>query len=189
MNNILVLNSSVRFEQSHSRQLTDRLLEKFDAGEQTVIYRDLVKQPIPHFDDAAFAGFGGDTSEAALQACNISDELIREIKDSHTIIIGAPVYNFSIPTTLKAWMDYIARAGVTFNYTAEGPKGYLKGRKVYIVLTRGGGLVEHIEIQLRQSLGMLGMHDITFIHASNLDTPEKEQGLAEVYEQIDAICH
>ena len=189
MNNILVLNSSVRFEQSHSRQLTDKLLEKFDAEQQGIIYRDLVKQPIPHFGHAAFAGFAGDTSEVALQACRLSDELIQEIKDSHTIIIGAPVYNFSIPTTLKAWMDYIARAGVTFNYTAEGPEGYLKGRKVYVVLARGGGPVEHIEMQLSQSLGMVGMKDITFIHASNLDTPEREQGLAEVYEQIDAIRH
>ncbi|AMO57395.1 hypothetical protein GZ77_15565 [Endozoicomonas montiporae] len=189
MSNILVLNSSVRFENSNSRQLTRVLLEKLNAGDQPVKHRDLVKQPIPHFDHSAFSGFSGDDSQASQQARALSDELIREVKDSDIIIIGAPVYNFSIPTTLKAWIDYIARVGVTFNYTEKGPVGHLKNKKVYIVLARGGGSVEHIEMQLSQTLGMLGMNDITYIHAANLDTPEREAGLNDVFTQIDAVCH
>ena len=189
MNNILVLNSSVRFENSNSRQLTQVLLEKLNTGNRPVRHRDLEKRPVPHFDHSAFSGFNGDNSQASQQACELSDELIGEVKDSDIIIIGAPVYNFSIPTTLKAWIDYIARVGVTFNYTEQGPVGYLNNKKVYIVLARGGGSVEHIEMQLSQTLGMLGMKDITFIHAANLDTPERETGLADVFSQIDAVCH
>ncbi|MCW7554057.1 NAD(P)H-dependent oxidoreductase [Endozoicomonas gorgoniicola] len=189
MSNILVINSSVRFEHSNSRQLTQVLLEKLSTERHGVKHRDLVKQPVPHFDHSAFSGFGGDDSQAGKKACELSDELIGEVKDSEIIIIGAPVYNFSIPTTLKAWIDYIARVGVTFNYTEQGPVGYLDNKKVYIVLARGGGSVEHIEMQLSQTLGMLGMKDITFIHAANLDTPEGAEGLADVHAQIDAICH
>ena len=94
--------------------------------------------------------------------------------------------NFSIPSTLKAWIDHITRAGVTFSYSENGPEGFVTGKKVYIVTARGGGSIDHIELQLKETLALMGMKDVTFFHAASLDSPGKEQALAEVNGQIDS---
>ena len=102
-----------------------------------------------------------------------SDRLIAELQSSDAIIIGAPVYNYSIPSTLKAWIDHITRAGITFRYSEKGPQGLVTGKKVYVVTARGGGPVEHIEMQIAETFKMMGMTDIQFLHAGNLDSPEQ----------------
>jgi FMN-dependent NADH-azoreductase len=106
------------------------------------------------------------------EAVALADKLIAEVEAADTIVIAAPMYNFTIPSTLKAWLDHIARAGRTFRYTAAGPEGLLKGKKVFVVESRGGfygeGPAKAMDFQepyLRAMLGFLGLNDVTFIHA------------------------
>ena len=189
MKKILVINSSVRTEKSNSRQLVakvvDHLQGQFEASD--IIYRDVAADPIPHFDVHAFEGFAGGDSKQSQAAVNLSDSLVDELMSSDAIVIGSPVYNFSIPTTLKAWIDNITRVGVTFRYSEKGPEGLVKGKKVYVVTARGGGKVEHIEEQLKTTFAMMGMTDVTFLHAANLDTPNREEGLAVIHARIKGL--
>ena len=189
MQKILVINSSVRQENSNSRQLVAKIIHRLQNSSETacVTHRDLAQDPLPHFDAASLAGFSDPSTEQEHAAAELSDTLIAELKGSDTVVIGLPVYNFSIPSTLKAWIDNVARAGVTFSYSEKGPEGFITGKKVYIVTARGGGRVDHIEMQLKETLAMMGMTDVTFVHAASLDTPQREQALAEVHAQIDEL--
>ena len=175
MKKILIINSSVRNEKSHSRRLVDQVLNTLQArhGEAEITIRDVAETPLPHFDLHAFEGFAGVSSKKSKMAVERSDRLIAELQSSDAIIIGAPVYNYSIPSTLKAWIDHITRAGITFRYSEKGPQGLVTGKKVYVVTARGGGPVEHIEMQIAETFKMMGMTDIQFLHAGNLDSPEQ----------------
>lgn len=138
MSNVLVLKSSILGDYSQSNGLIDHLVNSMNTS--SIIERDLAAQPLPVLDGEIAGGLrGGDNlSEKQLKAIALSDQLIDEIKASDTLVIGAPMYNFSIPTQLKNWFDLIARAGVTFSYTENGPVGLLTGKKVIVVTTRGG---------------------------------------------------
>lgn len=174
MKKILVINSSVRGEQSHSRRLVNQVLNVLQErhGKVEVVYRDVAKKPLPHFDLHAFEGFSGNDTEQGRAAVERSDKLVDELQSSDAIIIGAPVYNYAIPSTLKAWIDNITRAGITFRYSEKGAEGLVQGKKVYVVTARGGGPVEHIEMQIAETFKMMGMTDIQFLHAGNLDSPK-----------------
>ncbi len=114
-------------------------------------------------------------NEVQANAQALSDELIAELKAADLLVIGAPMYNFGIPSTLKAWFDYVLRAGVTFSYSEAGPEGLLKGKRAIVVLTRGGlysegpaQLMDAQEPHLRTLLGFIGITDVTFIRAEKL---------------------
>ena len=142
--------------------------------------RDLTADDIPHLSLAAFAASltPADTrSTAEHQAAALADALIEEVEAADVIVIAAPMYNFSIPSTLKAWIDHITRAGRTFRYGAAGAEGLLKGRKVFIITGRGGiysndnpakGLDFQEPYLQRAMLGFLGLDDVTFIHVEGL---------------------
>jgi FMN-dependent NADH-azoreductase len=178
MTNILVLNSSVLGEGSASRILVEdavaRLL-KANPG-AIAIRRDLGGAPIPHLTTANVAGVRGvPTTNAELAARRLSDELIAELRSADTIVIGAPMYNFSISTGLRAWFDYVLRAGETFKYSETGPQGLLTGKRVIVIESRGGlyseGPAKAIDFQepyLRTLLGFIGLSDVTFIHAEKI---------------------
>jgi FMN-dependent NADH-azoreductase len=119
-----------------------------------------------------------DEGQAARVA--FADRLIEELEQADTIVIAAPMYNFSVPSTVKAWIDHIARAGRTFRYTAEGPQGLLTGKKVYLALSRGGiytqgpaSALDHQESYLRAVLSFVGLTEVTVVHAEGLNiSPE-----------------
>lgn len=178
MSNILVLNSSLSGEASVSRLLVaDAVTEltQRDPG-ATLVFRDLAAAPIPHLAPETVAGVRAQaTTPAELAARALSDELIAELRAADTIVIGAPMYNFSIPTTLRAWFDHVLRPGVTFSYSEAGPKGLIEGKRVIVVESRGGlysaGPDQAIDFQepyLRQLLGFIGLTDVTFVRAEKI---------------------
>ena len=183
MSTILHLNTSIRTSGSHSRTLSGEFLARLATpGRDVVIERDLAARPLPHLDEATMGAFftpADQRSPAQNQALALSNELVAELQSADTIVIGAPMYNFSISSGFKAWIDHVARAGVTFKYTEKGPVGLLGGKKVYVFTARGGvyshgpamGMDFH-ETYLRGVLGFLGLTDITFIHTEGLGKGE-----------------
>ena len=174
--NILQINSSARGSDSESTRVAKQIVAKLVAanpGAQVTV-RDLGAQPHPVLDGAALGAlFTPAENRNAEQAFRVrqDDILIAEIQAADVVVIGAPMYNFGIPVQLKAWFDAIARAGVTFRYTENGPEGLLKGKKVYVTTARGGvyptdadPLVPHV----RMLLNFLGMTDHSFIYSSGL---------------------
>jgi FMN-dependent NADH-azoreductase len=193
---ILQINSSARTEGSHSTRLANTLVERLRAAEPdaTLMVRDLSRTPHPMLDEAALqALFSAAEQRTAEQAARVAldDALIAEIQAADVVVLGVPMYNFGVPAQLKNWIDAISRAQVTFRYTATGPEGLLKGKKVYVALTRGG-LYRNTPNDtqtpyLQTFFGFLGMTDVQFVYAEGLAMgPEAEQNaLASAYSQID----
>ncbi|WP_332764063.1 FMN-dependent NADH-azoreductase [Phenylobacterium sp.] len=178
MSNILVLNSSLSGEASVSRLLVaDAVTEltQRDPG-ATLVFRDLAVAAIPHLTPESVAGVRAQaTTPAELASRALSDELIAELRAADTIVIGAPMYNFSIPSTLRTWFDHVLRPGVTFSYSEAGPKGLIEGKRVIVVESRGGlyseGPAQAADFQepyLRQLLGFIGLTDVTFVRAEKI---------------------
>ncbi|HHE8713160.1 TPA: FMN-dependent NADH-azoreductase [Haemophilus influenzae] len=184
MSNVLVLKSSISGNNSQTNQLVDYAVEKLQGN--NIIVRDLSQQPLPYFDTvAAIAVRGEPKTIEEKQLLALSDELIEELKNAQTLIIGAPMYNLNIPTQLKSYFDFIARPSVTFQYTAKGPEGLLKGKKV-IVLCAFGGLYdeENLVTQYMKSiLGFIGITDVQFVYAQGIglgaEAIEKAQSSAK----------
>lgn len=180
MTTILHLNSSVRSTGSISRQLSNEFVQKLKAAhaDSRLIERDLAAQPVPHLTEAMMGAYFTAPEQRTPEQTStvkVSDELVAELQSADVVVIGAPMYNFSVSSTLKAWIDHVARAGLTFQYGANGPEGLLKGKKVYIVTARGGvysegpaKVMDFHETYLRAVLGFLGITDISFIYAEGL---------------------
>ena len=179
MSKVLVLTSSVLGDASVSNQLTTHIVNqlRLKNGKSKVIARDLGSNPVPHLTQDSTIALRVPEAENEVQANAqaLSDELIAELKAADLLVIGAPMYNFGIPSTLKAWFDYVLRAGVTFSYSEAGPEGLLKGKRAIVVLTRGGlysegpaQLMDAQEPHLRTLLGFIGITDVTFIRAEKL---------------------
>jgi FMN-dependent NADH-azoreductase len=155
-------------------EAVSRLLDA-DPG-ATVVHRDLGAAPVPHLTIATLAGVRGvPATGAELTARRLSDELIGELRAADIIVIGAPMYNFSIPTGLRAWFDYVLRPGETFSYSEAGPQGLLSGKRVIVIESRGGfyseGPTQALDFQepyLRTLLRFIGLTDVTFIHVEKL---------------------
>lgn len=194
--NILQINSSARTEGSHSTHLAHTLVERLraDHPEAKLTVRDLARHPHPHLDEAALqALFTASADRTPAQAARVAldDALIAEIQAADVVVLGVPMYNFGVSAQLKNWIDAIARAKVTFAYTASGPVGLLKGKKVYVVLARGGvyrNTPADTQVPyLRTVLAFLGLTDVTFIYAEGLAMgPEAERkALASARSQIE----
>ena len=168
MSNVLLIHSSVFGENSQSLGLARDFLKRYPH--RSVVERALTPQTMPHLDGATFAAMGAPTGAA------LSDELIAELEAADTIVLAVPMYNFSIPSTLKAWIDHVARRGRTFRYTEKGPEGLLKDKKVFVLVARGGlyskgapaAAFDFQEPYLRTVLGFLGLTDVTFVHLEGL---------------------
>lgn len=197
--NILQVNSSARLVRDDQGSFSTRLAAELSAGLQqanahtTLTVRDLAATPHPALDETALqALFTPAEQRTAEQAARVAldDALIAEVQAADVLVLAVPMVNFAITAQLKHWIDAIARARVTFQYTANGPEGLLKNKRVFIVLTRGGVYrdqpFDHQVPYLRQVLGFLGMDDITFVYAEGLAMgPEAEaKALAEAREQI-----
>ncbi|QXG25819.1 FMN-dependent NADH-azoreductase [Pseudomonas viridiflava] len=178
MSRLLVIESSARQQDSVSRQLTQQFLSQWQSAHPNdqVTVRDLAVNPVPHLDATLLGGWmkpsdqRSETEQAALERSNtLTDELIA----ADVLVLGAPMYNFAIPSTLKAWFDHVLRAGVTFKYTETGPQGLLTGKRAFVLTARGGiytgSALDHQEPYVRQVLAFVGIHDVTFIHAEGLN--------------------
>jgi FMN-dependent NADH-azoreductase len=178
MTNLLVINSSAAGADSVTRVLVADAASKLMAAQPgaRVTHRDLDSAPVPNLTSTTLAGVrGAPKTDAELTARKLSDELIAELRAADTIVIGAPMYNFSTSTLLRAWFDYVLRPGETFSYSAEGPKGLLGGKRVIVVEARGGlysegpaAALDFQEPYLRQLLGFIGLTDVTFVHAEKI---------------------
>lgn len=174
MSHILLITSSPRIE-SYSTKIARSLADKLASQRPntTVAVRDLTHEPLPHIDDsfAVARNLPAETLTSAQKtALAVSDRLLKELFAADSIIIAAGMINFGIPSNLKAYIDHIVRPGVTFKYTEKGPEGLIKGKKVYLVLSRGGlyteGPMQQFNFQdpyLRASLGFIGLNDIEVI--------------------------
>jgi FMN-dependent NADH-azoreductase len=159
-----------------------------------VIVRDLARDPVPHLDAARFGAFLARAQARTPEqqaVVDYSDALIAELREADTIVIGLPMYNFSVPSTLRAYFDHVARAGVTFKYTEKGPVGLLGGKKAYVFVTRGGVYgTEHIHTKyVRDFLAFLGITDVEFIYAEGLaiSPAAKDAALAKAREVIERL--
>lgn len=182
---ILHLDSSIQAEASASRALTKAVvaaLLKHHPG-AVVAFHDLVKEAIPHLDGPIGAGFRPlaftVSDETTRREHARSDELVNELIGSDVIVIGAPMYNFSIASQLKAWIDRIIQPGKTFRYTEAGPIGLVGGKKVVIVSTRGGSYLadpmaamDFQEAYLKTAFAFIGIKDVRFIRAENMSRGE-----------------
>lgn len=186
MHTILHLNSSIFGAAGQSSALADDFVAQFPDAR--VISRDLSTQVLPHLDATRFAAFLSrpESRTPAQQAVlDESDALIAELQAADTIVIGLPMYNFGIPSQLKAYFDHVARAGVTFKYTDKGAVGLLSGKKAYVFAARGGhyqGTPKDTQTPyVRDFLAFLGITDVAFVHAEGLAIGEaqKQASLAQ----------
>ena len=199
MSNVLIIESSARQQGSFSRQLTRQFISQWQAvrpGDQVTV-RDLALNPVPHLDANLLGGWmKPEAQRSADEQASLkrSDELTDEVLGADVLVLAAPMYNFAIPSTLKAWLDHVLRAGVTFKYTETGPQGLLTGKKAYVLTARGGlyagSTSDHQEPYLRQVLAFIGIHDVTFIHAEglNLGGDFQEKGLNQAKARLTAIA-
>jgi FMN-dependent NADH-azoreductase len=198
MKTLLQINTSLFGAEGQSSRLSRDFVAAWreQNPQAQVVVRDLAADTPPHLTAGGFCAFLAKAGERTAEqnvVVNYSDELIDELKRADVIVLGLPMYNFGVPSTLKAYFDHIARAGVTFKYSATGPVGLLTGKKVYVFATRGGLYAgSRLDTQtdyVRNFFAFLGMTDIEFVHAEGLAISEasKEAGLAKAYDAIDAL--
>ncbi len=199
MKTLLQINASMFARAGQSTRLADQFVAAWRASnaDAEVIVRNLGRDPVPHLTAERFGAFlAKPDARTAEQAAVLgySDALITEIKRADIVVIGLPMYNFGVPSTLKAYFDHIARAGVTFRYTPTGPEGLLSGKEAYIFATRGG-LYEGTPLDtqtsyVRDFLRFLGIEEVNFVYAEglNMDTVRKEAALAEAHRSIDRLA-
>lgn len=197
--NILHIDSSVLADNSVTRALSGRLTETLAASNPgaTVTYRDLAADPLDHLSGHVLAArFGVELARTPAQAEDLarSEQALSDFLAADVIVIGAPMYNFAIPSQLKAWIDRIAVAGRTFRYTDTGVEGLAGGRKVIVVSSRGGvysaGPMTDFDFQeayLKRLFGFLGITDVEFIRAEgvNLGPDKKAEAVAAAQADID----
>ncbi|AWA30794.1 FMN-dependent NADH-azoreductase [Flavobacterium magnum] len=177
-------------------QLSDGIIEKL-LGEypgSTVTTRDLSENPLPHLDGLLLSSFFSPAeshNELQQAAIRLSDEAIAQVREADIIVLGVPMYNFGIPSTLKAWLDHIFRAGVTFSYGPDGPKGLLGDKKIYLSIASGGVYSEgpmsdydFTDPYLRKALGFIGLTDITTFRAEGLKMAGGDQVVENVVDSM-----
>ncbi|MEW2912567.1 NAD(P)H-dependent oxidoreductase [Leisingera sp. JC11] len=188
---VLHIDSSARTEGSVTRDLSAQIVSRLGAG--NVVRRDLAA-PLPLLDGAWIgANFtpADQRSDEQKQLLALSDSLIAELKQADTIVIGTPIYNFSVPSTLKAWIDLVARVGVTFRYTESGPIGLLEGKRAIVAVasggTQAGSDIDFATTYLRHVLGFIGITDVEIVAADAMSI-DAEGALAKAQTQIEALA-
>jgi FMN-dependent NADH-azoreductase len=178
---LLQLNASIFSGAGQSSRLADAYVARLQANEPEaqIIVRDLAREPVPHLTGERFSAFLAKPEERTPEHDRVlaySDALIDELKRADVIVIGLPMYNFGVPSMLKAYFDHIARAGVTFRYTEKGPVGLLSGKKAIVFATRGGlyaGTPRDTQTSyVRDFLAFLGIEDVQFVYAEGLAISE-----------------
>ncbi|EOV5435396.1 FMN-dependent NADH-azoreductase [Vibrio parahaemolyticus] len=194
MSRVLALKSSILGDYSQSNKLVEDFIKNVDQDKLTV--RDLAANPLPVLDFAVATALRAteDLSQEQQAVVDLSDTLIEEVKAADTLVIAAPMYNFTIPTQLKNWIDLIARAGVTFKYTENGVLGLIEGKKAIVVTTRGGihkdSPTDNVTPYLRTVLGFVGITDVEFVYAEALNMGEDaaSKGISEAQSQLSTMA-
>ena len=203
MKNVLVINTSLNNEQGNTNKLTELFVQRWQQTESIELtQRNLNTLDLPHLSGEEMQAWGTAVDDRSPQQHELaahSDQLIAELKAADSIVLGMPMYNFGVPSTFKAWIDRVARAGITFSYTEQGPKGLLEGKKVTILAVRGGiyaGTPKDSQSQyLKDVLAFLGMTDVEFIYAEGLAMGEEsaakawsaaEQRMHEIFSPLAA---
>jgi len=177
MKTLLQIQASIFSNDGQSSRLAERFVSQWRAANPgaEVITRDLARDPVPHLTAERFQAFLAKPEERTLQQdadAAYSDTLIDELKRADVIVLGLPMYNFGLPSSLKAYFDHIARAGRTFSYTEKGPVGLLTGKKAYVFATRGGlyagSALDTQTPYVRDFLRFLGINDVEFVYAEGL---------------------
>jgi FMN-dependent NADH-azoreductase len=175
---VLRIDASSRYERSITRQLTDDFVSQLDANhrEMQVEHFDLARAELPYInEDWITANFTpvDQRTPSQKQTLAQSDGMVNQLRQSDILVLGVPVYNFSVPAALKAWIDLVARAGVTFHYTENGPVGLLENKKAYVIVASGGtpigSAIDFASGYLRHVLGFLGIHDVEVISAERIN--------------------
>jgi len=200
MTTLLQINASINDDSGQSSQLARQFVAAFAARnpEAKIVVRNVAAgEPVPHLNAERFGAFvtkPEERSAAQHAVVAYSDTLIDELKQADVIVLGLPMYNFGVPSQLKAYFDHIARAGVTFKYTDQGPVGQLTGKKVYIFAARGGLYAgTPLDTQtnyVRDFLRFIGITDVEFIYAEGLaiSPQSKEAGLAKALAEIARLA-
>jgi len=196
---LLHIDSSILGTQSASRELGAAWVEAWHIGHPggELSYRDLVADPLPHLSGEVVATrFGAAAQSPEIQKLVAQDDaVLAEFLAADVVVIGAPMYNFSIPSQLKAWIDRIAVAGKTFRYTEKGPQGLVNGKKVVVLSSRGGVYssgpaadFDHQESYLRTVFAFLGVTDVEFIRAEalNMGADKRAESMAAAHRAIEA---
>jgi FMN-dependent NADH-azoreductase len=177
MATLLHIKTSLFGDNGQSAQLANSFVEKWQAenSDGVVIERDLASDPVPHLDAYRVTALNSPAEERDADqeaVVSLADALLAEVKSADTIVIGLPMYNFNIPSQLKSWFDHLARAGVTFHYTEQGPVGLIEDKPVYLVATRGGLYAEQgqdFQVDfVKQFLGFIGLKDTRLVLAEGL---------------------
>ena len=190
---ILLINASIRAGESVSRALSYKLAKKLEN--ENIIERDLANEITFVSSESLSAVRKAKENRSPEQAANkitqLADTLIEELQNADTVIIGAPVYNFGPPASLKAWADLVARAGTTFRYTENGPEGLLKDKKAYIVAVSGGtkigSEIDFMSPWLRHFLGFIGITNVEMIIADGVFGMGGEEKVKGAYEYVESI--
>ncbi|MBA4741572.1 MAG: NAD(P)H-dependent oxidoreductase [Azoarcus sp.] len=194
---ILQVNASARSTGANSTRLAERIVERLRERhpDATVSVRDLAAHPHPVLDEPALQALftpEGERTPEQVERVALDDALIAQVQAADVIVLGVPMYNFTISSQLKNWVDAIARARVTFRYTENGPEGLLTGKTVYVALARGGKYRDtDADTQvpyLKMVLGFLGMTDVRFVYAEGLAMGEEavEQAFTDAERQLEA---
>ena len=178
MTKALIINSAATGEASVSKKLTAEFARRLERREPSVEIkvRDVGAEPLPHLTAETYLGVRGEPKTEAEHATRaLSDALIAELQEADLIVIGSPMYNFGMSSTLKTWFDHVVRAGVTFRYTESGSVGLVNGKKAIVVESRAGqysegplGHMDNQEPHLRTLLGFIGIEDVTYVRAELL---------------------
>jgi FMN-dependent NADH-azoreductase len=200
MSKVLLVTSSPRGAASHSSRIARDLADQFASGQpDTVVSRDLFREPLPHIGEDFVTALGTPAEQrtpAQSAAVALSDRLIAELFAADVIVIASAMINFGVSSTLKTYIDYVLRAGVTFRYTANGPEGLVKGKKAYIVQASGGVYSEgpskafnFQDTYLKHVLGFIGVTDVEVIHIEGVAFgPEAtEKALSSAAGRVSAV--
>ena len=203
MKNLLVISSSPAEKQSLSRQLLDSFSQQYQdqVAAVNITFRDVGRSPVPLLDMATIAAFYTPTEQlnaAQQQSLQLSNELISELKQADIVTIGSPMHNFSISAHLKTYFDQIARVGVTFEYTENGPRGLLDNKKVLVITSRGGNYsnpataaLDHQEPYIRTLLKFIGISEVDFVHLQGVSSgntqPLIEEAKVEIKHYINSL--
>jgi FMN-dependent NADH-azoreductase len=180
MNNVLFVMSSPRGQQSYSQQVARGIVDDLKIAHPTskIVVRNVAKYPLPHVGEAFVSGMARTPEQrtpAEAQALALSDGLIEELAAADVLVLAVPMYNFGLPSALKAWVDHVVRAGRTFRFGANGPEGLLRNKRAIVVVSRGGvysdGPLKQLDFQesyLKSVLGFIGITDVEMVRVEGV---------------------
>ncbi len=201
MTNILFVSSSPRGAESYSHQVAQKVVDGVKARHPgaNVVERDVARQPLPHIGEdfvGGIAATAGTLTAGQAKALALSDTLIEELRAADVLVIAAPMYNFGLPSTLKAWIDHIVRAQRTFSYTKDGVQGLLQGKRAILVMASGGvysagpaKAMDFEESYLRATLGFIGITDIRVVRVEGvaMGAIGPQNAMAAAYQQSEQV--